>query len=355
MRDAKNASFSHAGRSDIAFVRRVIIALGLAALAMLLWQVRETLLLAFAGVLVAVLLLALACPLERRLGLGRGGSLAIVAVVLGALLGLAAMALGADLVAQVGALAARLRTLTEDLSQQYGLRVPWARDAATARIGLSVVGTVARQIMGLGAGMLDALSALIVALVGGVFLATAPRMYRRGVALLLPHRCRGEAVRAMVACGRALRLWMAAQLVAMAVVGVLSGLGAWAIGLPAPLALGLFAGLANIVPFLGAFVGAVPAVLLAAADGTEMVLWTAGLYLAIQQFEGNLVTPLAERSLVSLPPALLIFAVVAAGTLFGLPGVILAAPLTVVAFVLVKKLYVRQALRTPTEVPGEPG
>jgi predicted PurR-regulated permease PerM len=341
---------------DVAFVRRVLIVVAIVALALLLWQVRETLLLAFAGVLVAVLLRALARPIELQLTLSPALALAIVSVLLAVLLGLVATMLGGDIAAQLGALAARMPALAEELATQHGLRVPWATPGdASASLGLSAIGTVARQVMGLGAGMLDALAALIVAVVGGVFLASAPRMYRRGVAMLLPHRQRGAALRAMVACGRALRLWMGAQLVAMVVVGVLSGLGAWAIGLPAPMALGLFAGFANVVPFLGAFAGAVPALLLAAAGGTEMLLWTSVLFLAIQQLEGNLVTPLAERSLVSMPPALLIFAVVAVGTLFGLPGVILAAPLTVVLFVLVKKLYIRHTLGTPTEVPGEPG
>jgi predicted PurR-regulated permease PerM len=66
-----------------------------------------------------------------------------------------------------------------------------------------------------------------------------------------------------------------------------------------------------------------------------------------------MVTPLVERRLVSLPPALLVFAVVAAGALLGLPGVLLGAPLTVVFYVLVKRLYVREALGQPTTVPGE--
>ena len=56
---------------------------------------------------------------------------------------------------------------------------------------------------------------------------------------------------------------------------------------------------------------------------------------------------------VDLPPVLLLFALVAGGVLFGLVGVILAAPLTVVLYVMVKRLYVQEALHTPTPLPGQ--
>jgi predicted PurR-regulated permease PerM len=83
------------------------------------------------------------------------------------------------------------------------------------------------------------------------------------------------------------------------------------------------------------------------------VLWTGALYLAVQQLESNVLTPLLGQRLVSVPPALLLFAVVAAGAVLGLGGVVLAAPLTVVAYVMVQTLYVRQTLGEPVRVPGE--
>ena len=57
--------------------------------------------------------------------------------------------------------------------------------------------------------------------------------------------------------------------------------------------------------------------------------------------------------MVEIPAALILFAMVAVGLLFGVVGLVVAAPLTVVAYVLIKKLYVRETLGVPTEVPGE--
>jgi predicted PurR-regulated permease PerM len=64
--------------------------------------------------------------------------------------------------------------------------------------------------------------------------------------------------------------------------------------------------------------------------------------------------PLVGRHVIALPPALALFAIVAGGVLFGTLGLIVGFPLAVVAYVLVKKLYVRETLGEETPVPGEP-
>ena len=66
-----------------------------------------------------------------------------------------------------------------------------------------------------------------------------------------------------------------------------------------------------------------------------------------------MILPVVGRRMVEIPPALLLFSIVAAGAVLGMGGLILAAPLTVVAFVLVQKPYVRQTLGNLIEVPGE--
>ena len=82
-------------------------------------------------------------------------------------------------------------------------------------------------------------------------------------------------------------------------------------------------------------------------------LATLVVYIVIQQIESNIIQPLIQQRAVELPPALLLFALFAFGALYGLPGLLLAAPLTVFVYVLVKRLYVRELLDTETSVPGE--
>jgi predicted PurR-regulated permease PerM len=151
----------------------------------------------------------------------------------------------------------------------------------------------------------------------------------------------------------ALRLWLRGQLIAMVVVGLLTGIGLWLLGLRSALVLGLLAGLLEFVPFLGPFLAAVPAILLALAVSPDLALWVLLLYVGVQQIEGYVLTPMVQQYAVELPGVILLFSLIGFGILFGMLGVILAAPLTVVCYVLVKRLYVIEALHTPTPIPGE--
>jgi predicted PurR-regulated permease PerM len=111
--------------------------------------------------------------------------------------------------------------------------------------------------------------------------------------------------------------------------------------------------LTEFIPLLGPFLGAIPALLVASTDSVSTVLWTAVAFIVVQQVESNLIQPLITRQSVSIPPAVLLFAVIIFGALFGTLGILFAAPLTVVSFVAVKMLYVRETLGEETSVPGK--
>jgi predicted PurR-regulated permease PerM len=341
-------------REEVAFLRRTLIVAGVVVLLLFLWTIRGALLLAFAAVLVAVLIRAVADPLRDRLRLSPGIAVPVACLLIGVPLALALILVGAEMQAQLLLLLENLPEAAAALEREFGIRIPVpGTDGPPAPSDASAVGAVARQAASVALVAVDSLAALAIVVAGGIYFAADPGLYRRGIARLLPRAQQQRARDALDATGRALRLWLLAQLTAMAVVGTLTGLGAWAIGLPAPLALGLFAGLVNIVPLIGPFIGALPGVLLAFNMGLEMLAWTLALYLVVQQIEGNVLLPLLGQRMVSIPSALLLFAVVAAGAALGLGGVLLAAPLTVLVVVLVGKLYVRETLGQRVAVPGE--
>jgi predicted PurR-regulated permease PerM len=141
----------------------------------------------------------------------------------------------------------------------------------------------------------------------------------------------------------------------MCLIGVLSAAAVWLIGLPSPLALGAIAGLAEFIPYLGPVMASIPAILVAVTSGYDAALWTIVAYLVIHQIEGNVIVPMVQRRLVFIPPAVLLLSIVAVTEIYGAIGIIFAAPITVIAFVAIKKLYVRDGLGQPTELPGERG
>jgi len=110
--------------------------------------------------------------------------------------------------------------------------------------------------------------------------------------------------------------------------------------------------LLDIIPMVGPIIAGVPAVLLAFTVSPITALWTLLLFLGVQQLQGNFLQPMIQKHAVDIPPAVLLFAVLAFGLLFGFLGVLLAAPLTIVTFLFVQRVYVRAILAKP--MPNEP-
>ncbi|HUN98048.1 MAG TPA: AI-2E family transporter, partial [Bradyrhizobium sp.] len=194
-----------------------------------------------------------------------------------------------------------------------------------------------------------------VTVIAGVYLAAQPALYRTGLSKLVPHEWRDIADETIDDIGEALRLWLVGNLIEMVLIGVASTLVVWLIGLPSPLALGLIAGIAEFVPYLGPVIAAIPALLVATTQGTEALLWTALAYVLIHQAEGGLIAPLIQRQMIFIPPAVMLLGVVTMLFVFGGPAVILAAPLAVIAFVVVEKLYMRDGLGEEVSLPSDAG
>lgn len=116
------------------------------------------------------------------------------------------------------------------------------------------------------------------------------------------------------------------QLLVAAVVGVMVGITAQLLGLKFSFLLGLIAGLAEIIPYFGPFIGAVPALLVAGLDSARsMVLMLVALVL-IQQLESTILSPVIIGKRVGLHPLAVILALLAGGRLAGITGLLLAVP-----------------------------
>jgi predicted PurR-regulated permease PerM len=337
-------------RRDWNYARRVLITLVVIGLAYFLWLISDVLLMIFAAILLAVLLSFLADLIARYTPISRRWSLTVavllvVAVVVG-FLGL----FGAQIAGQITQLVDKLPQAIDAAGERLDI------GNASARLEEAIAsgsGSLLSRLAGLGSTLVGALANLALVVVAAIYLAASPTLYRHGVIQLLPPTQHARILDAMDVSGSALRLWFGGQLITMALVGVASALAYWWVGLPSALALGIIAGATNFVPYLGPIIGAVPAIVFALATDLTTALWTFGAVLAIQQLEGNVITPFIQQRAVSLPPAVVLFAIVAFGLVFGLLGVFLAVPLTVTLSVLIKKLWVRQTLGEETIVPGE--
>jgi putative heme transporter len=137
-----------------------------------------------------------------------------------------------------------------------------------------------------------------------------------------------------------------------AVDAVLIGIGLWLLGVPLAFALAVLVFLGGFVPFVGAFVTGLVAVLVAFADeGWEIGLAALAVVVAVQFIEGNFLQPIIQSRTVDLHPAVILLAVAAGASLFGIPGAYLAVPTTAVVFAVVGSVQSDSSTAPPGPVP----
>jgi predicted PurR-regulated permease PerM len=339
--------------SDSKFVSRALIVIALAALALLLWQLRIVIVLLFGAVVMGTIFRAIADPLASRLRLPeRVAVLTSILLIIGVLVGVG-WVLGQQIAAQTDALADTLPTALARVDEWlagFGLAHPFQTWLAQLH---SSGGTLVSRFGSWLSAASNGLANFLIVLFGGMFLAAEPNFYRTGAIKLVPEARRGLVSRAMDESEHALRLWLKGQLIAMVVIGAMTAFGLWLLGVQSWLVLGLIAGFFEFIPFAGPILSAIPGVLIALVQSPELALYTTLMYVFVQHSEAYLIQPVIQQYAVDVPAVVLLFSLLAFAVLFGPIGILFAAPLAVVSYVLVKRLYVIETLDTPTPIPGE--
>ena len=347
------------------FKSRTAFVFGLALLAFVvlyaLYRTPDTFLLSLAGLLFAVLFHAVAKQIARFMPYG--AALALTLVTLLGVLGLFSLTLGPRIGDQIGGLVTSLPSSVSGVEQVLERRawgrwlldeIPLFEDDSGTALSLTTLGATASGIVPRLMGFVGSLSsvfknALYVLLIS-IFFAAGAGTYVRGFAKLFPDEAKAQ--RVVYRVYATLRGWLLGQFVAMLAVGTLVGLGLWFLGVPFALGLGFIVFVLEFVPTIGPFLASIPALLLASTQGFNTMLWVVGLFVLVELIEGNLILPLIHKRAVDLPPAVTLFSIFIMGTLFGLLGVLVAAPLAAVVVTLVKMLYVRDEFGREVDLPG---
>jgi predicted PurR-regulated permease PerM len=326
------------------------IIVAVALVPVLVWLLFGVFLMAMGAILIAVLLNLGAEPLTRYLRFPHGAALFTSGAAIASFLGIAIYYMAGIEADQLQDVLQRARQAVDAIrANLQGSEIGWLVLSHIQGDTFTLSG-LASGVFGISFGFI---STVVISLFGGIYLAAQAHVYRDGLIQLLPHRMRENGAETLQDIANALRLWMLGQLIGMVLIGLLTAIATSLIGLPSPFALGLIAGLLEFIPYVGPILGAVPGILVAMTQGLDTVLWTVAAYALIQQVEGHLIAPLISREMVYIPPLVLILGIVAITTLFGRFAAIFAAPIAVIIFVAVKKLYVRDSLGDQTPIPGE--
>jgi predicted PurR-regulated permease PerM len=312
-------------------------------------------------ILLSIILSAPVNYLARR-GLPRTWGVLAVIAALAILLWLFGLALVPAVETQSRQFAEAFPTLLEEalalanrLQSFFGLGTQIGLDPESlSGVGREVLtGSTVSTAAGVGLTAATVVSLAAVVFISTIYLVIRPEPWVNGFVSLFPAGWRQRTREVLQTLYHTVQRWFLGQLAAMTFIAVFWAISLSLIGVPFALLLGIFSGLISFIPYLGALISVVLPVLLALISDPFSAVWVILAFIIIQQIEGNLLQPIVMSRAVDLHPALVIFAILVMGTLFGLIGVFLAVPLVAVLQVLVRELWVQKMDQMGTD-PNPP-
>jgi predicted PurR-regulated permease PerM len=319
------------------FVRRAFAAVLIVAVVVLLAYAIELILYVFAGILLALMLRTAGTWLRNTTGLSIQWSMAIVLAVFVITVFGTIWIFGLQIVHQADELFDTIsQAYFEFQSKLQQYRIFRQLVSTSPAVNLGATATAAAT------GLLWMVGSVVLILFLGVYLSTGPQEYLESFLNFFSAEHRAKATKILESLGGALRWWLFGQLIAMVAVGILTTVGLLILKSPMAVSLGVMAGLLTFVPYIGALVSAVPAILIAMTQSSDLAVYVMFLYLLAHVVEGYIVVPLVQHKLVYLPPALILTNQLFMHAFAGAAGLTFATPVMVVAMVLIKRLYFKQ-------------
>jgi predicted PurR-regulated permease PerM len=196
------------------------------------------------------------------------------------------------------------------------------------------------------------LGAILLILITAYYMAVRPEPLLDGITSLFPPSRRPWARHVMDRLHDSWIGWMQGMVADMLITGVLLYVGLTIIGLDFAIFFAVFSAILVVVPYFGAIIGAIPPTLFALTDSPEKALLALGVYVLVQQIEGNLTIPLVMAERINLHPAVVAIGVVVVGQLFGFIGLFVAVPLLSLIIILTDELWVKQVEAGDVEPAG---
>jgi predicted PurR-regulated permease PerM len=338
-------------------VQVLLLAVGVVLAVILAWLGRVIFMLLFAAIVVAVLLTGLVDWINAKLKLRRGLAVALILFTATTLVILTLWISGPNIIEQFASLQTDLPQAAHQLVERvrgYG----WGRWLLTQWSDYSQLSDsfsyALTRIGGIVLSTATLLAGLVVVAFLGLYLAAEPDIYFSGIRRATPRRYRATLDACAASAVRILRWWLLAQMLSMAAVGTLVSLGLWVLGVPLAGTLGIIAALMTFIPNVGPVLSVVPAALLAVAISPGKGLLTVLLFILVHFLEGNIITPLLQRKIVRLPPALTLTAQLLLAVVAGPLGVALAAPLTAATLGIFQVLLPADNISSSPVLPAGP-
>jgi predicted PurR-regulated permease PerM len=210
--------------------------------------------------------------------------------------------------------------------------LPEALKSLSANLGDATKG-VFSTLTDIFGGIISLLSVLVIVF----YLVVEEQGLKHFIQFVTPKKFRAYAVKLIDRIQDTMGLWLRGQLTLMLVVGLMTYLGLTIMGVKYALLLALIAGLTEIIPFVGPFLGAIPAIFIAISDSWIKALLVGILYLIVQQLENHVLVPKVMQKATGLNPVIVIVAILVGGRLGGIVGALLAVPVAAMLSILINE------------------
>jgi len=331
-------------KKELTYIAKVWQTVGIVALlvgAILIARVAfNVLLMVLAGILIATYFHGLADMIQRRTRMNRKIAMAISTVGTFILIGVLLWFMGTKIQVQVNQLSAGLPHTISNVKAQL----------SKTEIGQKILdglnnddsGKMLTTAQNFFSTTFGVLGELYIILFLGIFFTANPDMYKDGILLLVPSTKKELGRHIINRISLSLKGWLKGMLLSMVMVTILIGVSLSIMGIPVALILGLITGILELIPNIGSLIAMIPGVLLALTIGFNTAIIVALIYIVSQTIVANIVTPLIQRKIINLPPALTLISQLIMATLSGALGIILAVPLLAILVILIDELYVKQ-------------
>lgn len=199
------------------------------------------------------------------------------------------------------------------------------------------ISNLSRSLVNTTLGLLNGIFTFLTVTALSVYLLIEEQGIKKFIISLLPHERKESIANAINKVGDKLGAWLRSQLILMAIIGSITMLWTSVLGLPYALPLGLWAGLTEVIPYVGPVLGGIPVVLIALADSPLKALVAVVIIILVQQIESHFIVPKVMEKSVGLSPIIVITALLIGGKLFGIVGTILAVPVAATIAVIIQE------------------
>lgn len=284
--------------------------------------------------------------LERR-GWGRGRALALIFLVV-------AILLAAVILLSVPPLVAQLQHIIEDAPaerrklvafiNQYRWAAPFVKTIRAVPLDDLVV-KAGNALLGYSAAILSVVGYAVTTLFLALYLLADPGRANSLLYAMVPRHYHLKLARILIELKTIVGGYMRGQLITSVAITIFTFGLLTILRIQDALALAMFAGLTDVIPFIGGYVASGPAIFAVAPQGTGVMLLVAALMFLYQEFESRILVPRVYGRTLRMSPAIVLLALLVGGTLLGILGALLALPIAAGLQMVVRELRV--------ELPGE--